>query len=106
MPGFSVPEVDANPDGWGPTTVPEQLDGVPYAPFGKGDKIGRVSDFTNSGFNKYGGMLAYTPPLSGHAVGLRLPHAAAPHSANAARRPGFPAEPRAGRGSVQFLRER
>ena len=57
MPGFSVPEVDANPDGWGPTTVPEQLDGVPYAPFGKGDKIGRVSDFTNSGFNKYGGAL-------------------------------------------------
>ena len=57
MPGFSVPEVDANPDGWGPTTVPEQLDGVPYAPFGKGDKIGRVSDFTNSGFNKYGGLL-------------------------------------------------
>ncbi len=57
MPGFSVPEVDANPDGWGPTTVPEQLDGIPYAPFGKGDKVGRVSDFTNSGFNKYGGAL-------------------------------------------------
>ena len=63
MPGFSVPEVDANPDGWGPTTVPEQLDGVPYAPFGKGDKIGRVSDFTNSGFNKYGGLLIYAAPL-------------------------------------------
>ena len=57
MPGaFAVPEVAANDEGWGPTTVPEQLDGVPYAPFGKGDKIGRVSDFTNSGFSKYGGV--------------------------------------------------
>ncbi len=72
MPGFSVPEVDANPDGWGPTTVPEQLDGIPYAPFGKGDKVGRVSDFTNSGFNKYGGALLVIPitthnPLSAAA---------------------------------------
>lgn len=57
MPGaFAVPEVAANDEGWGPTTIPEQLDGVPYAPFGKGDKIGRVSDFTNSGFSKYGGV--------------------------------------------------
>ena len=85
MPGFSVPEVDANPDGWGPTTVPEQLDGVPYAPFGKGDKIGRVSDFTNSGFNKYGGMLPPgTPPPGAAPAGPPkhlLPHAAGAHSA-------------------------
>lgn len=50
---FEVPQVAANEDGWGPTTVPEQLDGVPYAPFGKGDKIGRVSDFTAAGL-RYG----------------------------------------------------
>ncbi len=46
---FEVPQVAANDSGWGPTTVPESLDGVPYAPFGKGDKIGRVSDFTAAG---------------------------------------------------------
>ncbi len=50
---FEVPQVAANESGWGPTTVPEQLDGVPYAPFGKGDKIGRVSDFTAAGI-RYG----------------------------------------------------
>jgi len=34
--------------------VPELLEGVPYAPYTKGDKVGRISDFTQSGFNKYG----------------------------------------------------
>ena len=50
---FEVPQVAANDEGWGPQSVPEQLDGVPYAPFGKGDKIGRVSDFTAAGL-RYG----------------------------------------------------
>lgn len=53
MASFTVPTVSANADGWGPTTVPESLDGVPYAPFGKGDRIGRVSDFTAAGL-RYG----------------------------------------------------
>lgn len=53
MVAFEVPQVAANDSGWGPTTVPEQLDGVPYAPFGKGDRVGRVSDFTAAG-QRYG----------------------------------------------------
>lgn len=53
MASFTVPAVSANADGWGPTTVPEALDGVPYAPFGKGDRIGRVADFTAAGL-RYG----------------------------------------------------
>ena len=53
--GFQVPGIVENEEGWGPTSVPEHLEGVPYAPYGKGDKVGRVSDFTQSGFNKYGG---------------------------------------------------
>jgi Eukaryotic translation initiation factor 3 subunit 7 (eIF-3) len=60
MPGtaFRVPEVQENEDGWGPTTLPPQLDGVPYAPFSKGDKVGRVADFTQGGgFGKYGGAV-------------------------------------------------
>ena len=48
-----MPQVAANDSGWGPTHVPEQLDGVPYAPFGKGDRVGRVSDFTAAG-QRYG----------------------------------------------------
>ena len=54
MVAFEVPQVAANDSGWGPTDVPEQLDGVPYAPFGKGDRVGRVSDFTAAG-QRYGG---------------------------------------------------
>lgn len=53
MVGFRTPQVPDNGEGWGPTTVPEELKDVPYAPFGKGDKLGRVSDFTQQGhYNK------------------------------------------------------
>ncbi|KAG4221449.1 hypothetical protein PC116_g30075, partial [Phytophthora cactorum] len=34
-------------DGWGPPPVTETtLNGVPYAPFSKGDKLGRMADWT------------------------------------------------------------
>ncbi|KAK4506389.1 hypothetical protein PRZ48_000119 [Zasmidium cellare] len=36
--------------GWGPPTTTEtMLNGVPYAPFSKGDKLGRVADWTSEG---------------------------------------------------------
>ncbi|KAK9826714.1 hypothetical protein WJX81_000679 [Elliptochloris bilobata] len=52
---FPTPAIVDNEEGWGPTTVPEVLEGVPYAPYAKAEKVGRISDFTQSGFNKYGG---------------------------------------------------
>lgn len=37
-------------DGWGPPVTTETtLDGVPYAPFSKGDKLGRMADWTSEG---------------------------------------------------------
>jgi translation initiation factor 3 subunit D len=37
-------------DGWGPSVTTETtLDGVPYAPFSKGDKLGRMADWTAEG---------------------------------------------------------
>eukprot|EP00897_Mesotaenium_endlicherianum_P004132 jgi/Mesen1/3747/ME000204S03007 len=56
MPGphFEVPTLSDNQDGWGPTTVPEQFKDIPYAPFNKGDRIGKASDWTGQGY-KYGG---------------------------------------------------
>lgn len=37
-------------DGWGPAITTETtLDGVPYAPFSKGDKLGRMADWTTEG---------------------------------------------------------
>lgn len=52
---YEVPQVIDNADGWGPSTVPEHLKDMPFAPFGKNDKIGRAADWTQAGYQKYGG---------------------------------------------------
>ena len=47
---------------WGPETVTSTtLDGVPYAPFSKGDKLGRMADWTTEGKDREGrgGRQAY-----------------------------------------------
>lgn len=37
-------------DSWGPPTTSESLvEGVPYAPYSKGDKLGRMADWTSEG---------------------------------------------------------
>jgi hypothetical protein len=37
-------------ESWGPTVSTENtLDGVPYAPFSKSDKLGRMADWTTEG---------------------------------------------------------
>ena len=37
-------------ESWGPATPSDNsLDGVPYAPFSKGDKLGRMADWTTEG---------------------------------------------------------
>jgi translation initiation factor 3 subunit D len=37
-------------DGWGPPTTNETtLNGVPYAPYSKSDKLGRMADWTADG---------------------------------------------------------
>ncbi|OQR99268.1 eukaryotic translation initiation factor 3 [Achlya hypogyna] len=45
MATFSVPEVSVNGGGWGPTSLPKQFLNIPYAPFGKSDKLGKAADF-------------------------------------------------------------
>lgn len=54
---FPVPAVVPNDDGWGPSTsaIPAHLADVPFAPFGKGDKIGRASDWTQTAYQKFPG---------------------------------------------------
>mmetsp|Transcript_2749 Transcript_2749/g.4745 ORF Transcript_2749/g.4745 Transcript_2749/m.4745 type:complete len:516 (+) Transcript_2749:103-1650(+) len=50
---FPVPAVLQNDDGWGPSnSVPLHLADVPFAPFSKGDKLGRASDWTQSAYNR------------------------------------------------------
>lgn len=42
-PQFVFPTVRENPSGWGPCDLPEQFKDVPYQPFSKSDRVGKVS---------------------------------------------------------------
>ena len=54
---FTVPKVRDSPDSWGPPAeeVPPEYEDVPYAPFSKGDKLGKCADWTQGGYGKFGG---------------------------------------------------
>ncbi|TPX37186.1 hypothetical protein SmJEL517_g01073 [Synchytrium microbalum] len=43
---FATPIVYDNPNGWGPSTLPAGLSEIPYAPYSKSDRLGRVADWT------------------------------------------------------------
>lgn len=53
MPGISLADTIgrlALDEEWGPeNTSSTTLDGVPYAPYSKGDKLGRMADWTQEG---------------------------------------------------------
>jgi len=42
MASFIPPQIQDNPNGWGPNDPPEQFKDLPYAPFSKGDRLGKV----------------------------------------------------------------
>lgn len=64
-PHFALPTIFDNPNGWGPTeeSIPRQFLDVPYAPYNKGDKVGKVADFGgySYGAKMYGQRGDYTP---------------------------------------------
>ncbi|EQC34013.1 hypothetical protein SDRG_08230 [Saprolegnia diclina VS20] len=45
MAAYTAPSVSVNGAGWGPTSLPKQFANIPYAPFGKSDKLGKAADF-------------------------------------------------------------
>jgi len=46
MAKLSALEIQENDHGWGPCSVPEQFQNMPYQPFNKSDKLGKVADWT------------------------------------------------------------
>ncbi|XP_010260224.1 PREDICTED: eukaryotic translation initiation factor 3 subunit D-like [Nelumbo nucifera] len=53
MVGFEVGAVPFNPDGWGPPDTPAPLlsnhpSNVPFAPFSRSEKLGRIADWTRN----------------------------------------------------------
>uniref|UniRef100_A0A4W4ED77 Eukaryotic translation initiation factor 3 subunit D n=1 Tax=Electrophorus electricus TaxID=8005 RepID=A0A4W4ED77_ELEEL len=59
MAKFLAPVIQDNPSGWGPCAVPEKFKDMPYQPFSKGDRLGKVADWTGATYqdkrytNKY-----------------------------------------------------
>lgn len=68
MATFKVPYVPANPTSWGPpSTTPSgdeegapasRFTSLPYAPFGRSDRLGRCADFTTQSFARTGDATA------------------------------------------------
>lgn len=52
VPHFSAPVIQDNPTGWGPCEMPDQFRDMPYQPFSKGDRLGKISDWTGAAQDK------------------------------------------------------
>lgn len=50
VPHFAAPVIQDNPTGWGPCELPDQFKDMPYQPFSKGDRLGKISDWTGAAF--------------------------------------------------------
>lgn len=48
-PSLSLPPIIDRPSGWGPHIIPQSLVDIPYTPFSKADKLGKVADWINPG---------------------------------------------------------
>ncbi|KAF7723236.1 hypothetical protein EC973_002174 [Apophysomyces ossiformis] len=48
-PRFFLPKISDSQSGWGPASdvIPDQFRDIPYTPYSKSDKLGRVADWTN-----------------------------------------------------------
>jgi translation initiation factor 3 subunit D len=42
VPHFNAPVIQDNSTGWGPCDMPDQFKDMPYQPFSKGDRLGKV----------------------------------------------------------------
>ena len=60
-PAFPLPVLTDTPDGWGPAGPPPELEGIPFAPDSKGERVGRAADFTPAAAADARGEL---PPFS------------------------------------------
>lgn len=51
FPHFQKPVVQFNATGWGPCELPDTFKDVPYQPFSKSDRLGKICDWTNTSNN-------------------------------------------------------
>ena len=62
QPCFEKPTVQFNENGWGPCELPATFKDMPYQPFSKSDRLGKICDWTSSSSNdkKYQNKYAST----------------------------------------------
>lgn len=46
MSAFNLPPVSDSQSGWGPVSLSSQFRDIPYAPYSKADKLGRIADWS------------------------------------------------------------
>jgi len=59
MARFEPPMIQDNKDGWGPNTIPAQFKDMPYQPYSKSDRLGKVSDWTGATYTDRRYMTKY-----------------------------------------------
>lgn len=64
---FSPPKIQDSQHGWGPCDAPEQFKDLPYAPFSKGDRLGKVADWTGATYQDRRFLNKYTSQYGGQA---------------------------------------
>jgi len=62
---FEPPVLQDNPSGWGPNTIPVQFKDMPYQPFSKSDRLGKVSDWTGATYQDRRHMNKYQSQFQG-----------------------------------------
>merc|ERR1719183_3251385 len=45
---FEPPVISDNPSGWGPSAIETKFKDMPYQPFSKSDRLGKISDWTGA----------------------------------------------------------
>ncbi|TRY68259.1 hypothetical protein TCAL_03825 [Tigriopus californicus] len=65
---FAFPDITENPDGWGPCSIPAQYKDMPYQPFSKSDRLGKISDWTGNTYQNMRQMNKYNSQFSGSAT--------------------------------------
>ncbi|CAO1421918.1 unnamed protein product [Diamesa serratosioi] len=48
VPVFDLPALQHNEEGWGPCELPDAFRDMPYQPFSKSDRLGKISDWTGT----------------------------------------------------------
>lgn len=48
LPQFDLLTLHENDKGWGPIEIPKEFEGVPYQPFSKDTRLGRIADWSGS----------------------------------------------------------